>query len=72
MDYHLRFLAARQDDVVARWQLRRAGWSKAKVDHHARRGGWRRLHRGVFLLTSAPPTRKQLWWAAALTSPHSF
>ena len=30
------------------------------------------MHRGVFLLTSSAPTRKQLWWAAALTSPNSF
>lgn len=72
MDHLLRFLASRQDDVVAAWQLRQGGWSKGKVEHHQRRGGWRRLHPGVFLLTTAAPTRKQLWWAAALTSPNSF
>jgi hypothetical protein len=72
MDPHLRFHASRQDDVVAAWQLRQGGWSTGKIEHHVRRHGWRRLHRGVFLLTSSAPTRKQLWWAAALTSPDSF
>jgi very-short-patch-repair endonuclease len=72
MDSHLRRLAFRQDDLVSSWQLRHAGWSWGKIDHHVRRGGWRRLHRGVFLLTSSPPTRRQLWFAATLTSPDSF
>lgn len=72
MDAQLRFFASRQDEVVAVWQLRRAGWSEGKVKHHVRRGRWRRLHRGVFLLTSSAPTRRQLWWAAALTSPSSY
>src|SRR4051812_36069904 len=72
MDPHLRFLASRQDDVVAAWQLRRGGWSTGKIEHHARSRCWRRMHRGVFLLTSSPPTRKQQWWAAALTSSSSF
>ena len=57
---------------MAAWQLRNAGWSWKKIKHHARSRGWRRLHRGVFLLTSSAPTRNQLWWAAALTSPDSF
>src|SRR5919199_5735806 len=72
MDAQLRFFASRQNEVVAAWQLRRAGWSEGKVKHHVRRGRWRRLHRGVFLLTSSAPTRRQLWWAAALTSPNSY
>ena len=32
MDPHLRALAAKQADVVARWQLRDAGWSRDKID----------------------------------------
>lgn len=72
MDPRLRFLASRQDDVVAAWQLTEAGWSRKQIYHHARSRGWQRLHRGVFLLTSSPPTRRQQWWAAALTSPSSF
>jgi very-short-patch-repair endonuclease len=71
MDPHLRALAASQVDVVAAWQLRRAGWSRWQVQHHAERGGWRSLHRGVYLLTSSPPTRRQLWYAATLTTPDS-
>src|SRR5439155_19107753 len=35
MDTHLRRLAARQSDVVARWQLLEAGWTRKKVEHHA-------------------------------------
>jgi hypothetical protein len=72
MDSHLRFLASRQDDVVAAWQLTHAGWSRKRIEHHVRSRGWRRLHRGVFLLSNSPTTRKQQWWAAALTSPNSF
>ncbi|HKP88544.1 MAG TPA: hypothetical protein VJT75_01090 [Thermoleophilaceae bacterium] len=72
MDSALRFLASSQDDVVAAWQLRESGWSWGKIKHHVRSRGWRRLHRGVFLLTSSAPTRKQLWWGAALTRPESF
>ena len=58
--------------MVAAWQLRHGGWSTGKLEHHIQSRGWRRMHRGVFLLTSSPPTRKQLWWAAALTSPNSY
>jgi hypothetical protein len=68
MDVCLRKLAAEQVEVVARWQLLRAGWSRHRVDHHARRGGWQRIHSGVYVLSHAAPTRMQLWWAAALTT----
>jgi hypothetical protein len=71
MDSHLHALAAAQADVVAAWQLRRRGWSWAKIKHHARSRGWRRIHPGVYALNAAPPRRVQLWWAAALTSPTS-
>ena len=56
---------------MAVWQLRRAGWSRGKIQHHAERGGWRALHSGVYLLTSSPPARRQRWFAAALTTPES-
>src|SRR3954469_10372789 len=69
MDPHLRSLAARQADVVAAWQLRAAGWTWAKVTHHAGQNGWRAIHPGVYVLNSAPLRREQLWFAAALTSP---
>jgi Protein of unknown function (DUF559) len=69
MDPHLRSLAAAQADVVAAWQLRAVGWTREKVRNHVTRGGWRSLHRGVYLLSHAPVTRTQLWFAATLTTP---
>src|SRR4051812_48206510 len=71
MDSHVRQLAARQADVVAAWQLRAAGWTEKKVRHHVARGGWRALHGGVYVLTHAPVSRTQLWFAATLTAPGS-
>src|SRR5436853_521144 len=49
MDSQVRKLAARQQDVVAAWQLRRIGWTWDRVRHQCR--GWRSLHRGGYLLT---------------------
>jgi very-short-patch-repair endonuclease len=72
MDSHLAKLAATQAEVVAAWQLRRAGWSRTKISHHAARGAWRRIHPGVYVLTRGRPSQIQLWWAAALTTPTSF
>jgi very-short-patch-repair endonuclease len=72
MDTCLAELAAQQAEVVAAWQLLGAGWSRDRIAHHARRGGWRRLHRGVYLLSHGRPSRLQLWWAAALTKPQTF
>jgi very-short-patch-repair endonuclease len=69
MDSHLRWLAESQEDVVAAWQLRAAGWSCKKVRHRSR--DWRALHDGVFLLTMAPASRQQRWFAAVLTAPGS-
>jgi Protein of unknown function (DUF559) len=68
MHSHLQKLAARQADVVASWQLRQARWSARKIEHHARHQGWRRLHTGVYVLTSSPLTRRQCWFAAVLTA----
>jgi hypothetical protein len=64
-------LAARQSDVVAAWQLRQAGWSRGKVRYHLRSRAWRRIHPGVYLLTQAQPSRRQLWIGAVLTAPGS-
>src|SRR5437763_2300256 len=71
MDACIRSLAGRQADVVARWQLEDAGWTAGKIDHCVRRRAWRHLHPGVYLLTNAPPSRHQLWFAAALTTRDS-
>jgi hypothetical protein len=72
MDPWLSTLAAAQADVVTAWQLRQAGWSAKRIRHHAATRGWRRVHPGVYVLTQAPPSRLQLWWAAALTKPDTF
>src|SRR5436305_7421440 len=72
MRHQLRTLAAAQEDVVAAWQLREAGWSREKIRHHLHRAGWRRLHPGVYTLRNSPPTRRQHWFAAVLVSPGTF
>ncbi len=72
MDAALQQLAAGQEDLVAVWQLMRAGWSRHRVNHCIRRGGWRRIHRGVYALTQAPLTQRQLWIAAILSGPNTF
>src|SRR5436309_6906513 len=71
MDPHLRSLAAGQADVVAAWQLLQRGWSRKKIEHYIQSRGWRPLHDGVYLLTSSAPDRRQLWFAATLTTPDS-
>ena len=72
MDVRLRELAARQDDLVASWQLRARGWTHNAIKHTAKRGQWQRIHLGVYALTQAPLTRHQRWLAATLTSPNTF
>ena len=54
---------------MAAWQLRRAGWTWHRIEHQRLRGGWRTAHRGVYVLSAAPITRRQLWFAATLTAP---
>jgi very-short-patch-repair endonuclease len=62
-----RELAISQDGVVARWQLIRAGLSERSADCWVR--GMQALVDGVFLTGLAPPTQRQRWWAAVLSSP---
>jgi very-short-patch-repair endonuclease len=71
MDVRIRELAARQGDLVATWQLRTLGLTKHAIAHAAERLGWRRVHSGVYALTSSPLTRRQRWIAATLTTPDS-
>ena len=49
------------------WQLRAAGLSRGAVRHQMR--GLREIHDGVYVTGDAPLTRRQLWWAGALTAP---
>src|SRR5256714_1512541 len=69
MDAALRELAIRQSDLVTAWQLRAAGWSRKKIEHHTSAHGWHAVHRGVYALTQAQLTRRQQWIAAVLTAP---
>jgi hypothetical protein len=62
-------LAARQVDIVAVWQLLRLGWTTSKAEWWINQNEWRPVHNGVYALTRAPLTRRQLWFAATLTTP---
>src|SRR4051794_36940204 len=72
MHVRLRELAAAQRDLVAAWQLLRAGWTWKGVEHHAAQHAWRAIYSGVYALTQAPLTREQLRMAATLSAPNSF
>lgn len=72
MDVRLRKAAAAQDDIVAVWQLRAAGWSRWMVEHRAGREGWRQIHDGVYALGQARLTQRQRWIAAVLTAPNTY
>jgi hypothetical protein len=62
-----RELATLQDGVIARWQVIRAGLSERSAECWVR--GMQPLHDGVYLAGLAPPTQRQRWWAAVLSSP---
>jgi very-short-patch-repair endonuclease len=59
-------LAARQHEVVARWQLFLLGFSRHEVRHLVRQGVLHRLFRGVFTVGSPLLTREGRWMAAVL------
>lgn len=67
MDARVARLLARQEGVVARWQLLAAGWSADAIRHFA--GGTRSLGHGVYLTGHARVTQEQRWWAAAVSAP---
>jgi len=69
MDVHLRELAAAQADVVAAWQLVEKGWTRRQIERRAAAGAWTTVHQGVFALTHAPLTERQIRFAATLTEP---
>ena len=66
MHVHVIELAARQDGL---WQLRAAGLSKDAIFRAV--AGLRQLHDGVWLTGVLPPTDRQLWRAATLTTESS-
>lgn len=67
IDVRLRQRLFRQEGVVATWQMAGDGLSPGAIRHFVR--GLRELHDGVWLTGFAPETRRQRWWAAALTTP---
>lgn len=69
MDVRLIRLAERQADLVAGWQLRATGWTRAMIEQRVHDHQWRVVHPGVYALTRAPLTRRQLWIAATLSAP---
>src|SRR3954468_9449196 len=71
MDVH-RDLAARQRDLVAAWQLVRAGWTRAMVDHYVREHRWQTVPSGVYAVSYSPLSREQLRMGATLTAPNSL
>lgn len=62
------FLAARQHEVVARWQLLLLGFSRHEIQHLVRQGVLHRLFRGVFTVGSPQLSREGRWIAAVLVS----
>jgi hypothetical protein len=63
----LRRRAVRQDGVVAAWQLLADGMTRGAVRHQTR--DLRELHDGVYVTGHGALTRRQRWWAAAMTAP---
>ena len=59
-------LAARQHDVVARWQLIARGVKSGSIEHWIEVGRLRPVHRGVYAFGHAPLTQRGWWMAAVL------
>lgn len=71
MDGHLK-LASGQDELFARWQLLKAGWSHKQTRARARAEVWRTIHSGVYTRSLGPLTRRQRLRAATLTAPSTY
>jgi hypothetical protein len=59
-------LAADQDRVVSRAQLRACGWTDSQVDHEIKYGRWHAPAWGVVALQNAPLTYDQRLWLGVL------
>lgn len=71
---HVRWqdLAAKQDDLVARWQMLEAGLELWRVDELLHEAGWRRMFDGVYAVNHAPLTGRQWLRAATVTAPGTY
>lgn len=61
----------RQAGVVSRRQVVAAGGTPAFIERQPRRREWVRVHPGVFLDHTGPPSRSQREWAALVRHPGS-
>lgn len=64
-------LMRRQAGVVSRRQVVDTGGTPAFIERQLRRREWVRLHAGVFLDHTGPPSRAQREWAALVRHPGS-
>jgi hypothetical protein len=55
-----------QAGVVTRRQLLSWGWTSEEIQGQVRARRWRRMHRGVYLTATGPPTREAVLWAGLL------
>lgn len=62
----LRDTMRRQSGVVSRRQVLEARASDDDIDRHLRRREWARIHPGVYVNHTGPPTWEQRAWAAVL------
>lgn len=61
----------RQAGVVSRRQVLAAGGTPALIERRLRRRDWVRVHAGIYLDHTGPPSRAQREWAALLRHPGS-
>jgi very-short-patch-repair endonuclease len=59
-------IAGRQDNVITREQLLRAGLGRGAITHRVQAGAMQRIHKSVYLIGPAPPTPMARARAAAL------
>ena len=59
-------LLRRQDGVISRRQVRASGGTDADIDRLVRRRVWVRIHPGVYVDHTGPPSWRQRAWAAVL------
>ncbi|HEU4598500.1 MAG TPA: type IV toxin-antitoxin system AbiEi family antitoxin domain-containing protein, partial [Solirubrobacterales bacterium] len=68
VDVAIAELAQRQHRVVAWWQLRGLGLSKAAIGHRVRNGRLHRLQPSIYVVGTRLVSRHGWWLAAVLTS----
>jgi hypothetical protein len=67
MDDRIRQLLGAQAGVISRQQVRDAGLGDHDIRRHLRRREWSRIHPGVYVHHTGPPSWQQRAWAAVLS-----